>query len=120
MICQKFEDEDEFEWMLRGVSNLDTRSRKKKKDTTETLKPLNDFFQGPGEPAHKTQKVIFDYNLRIGLLLIYGYQYRQGGYYKLQLFFFPQSSKRGIIFRYFRARFLNHLHLQPICFSRRT
>ena len=57
MVCERFEDEDEFEWMLRGVTNLDTRSLKKKKNAIETLKPLNDLFQGPGEPAHKINKV---------------------------------------------------------------
>ena len=58
MICGKFEDEDEFGWMLRGVTNLDTRGlKKRKKNVVEILKPLNDFFQGPGEPAHKIHKV---------------------------------------------------------------
>ena len=52
IICPKFEEEDEFEWMLRGVTNLDAR-RRKKKETKAQLKPLDDFFKGPGEPARR-------------------------------------------------------------------
>lgn len=60
IICPCYEEVDEYEWMLRGVTNLEVRfeqvhkQRKKTKVKTPTLKPLNDFFQGPGEPAIKT------------------------------------------------------------------
>lgn len=57
-ICPTYIEPDEYEWMLRGVNNLDFRSRIDAGDKTsktskkfQVLKESNDFFQGPGEPA---------------------------------------------------------------------
>ena len=65
LICPKYEEEDEFEWMLRGVTNLDIRMKKKSSRSGgsgggEKLKPLDDLFKGgPGEPAsRKIQKIL--------------------------------------------------------------
>ena len=60
LICPKYEDEDEFGWMMRGVTNLDIRMKKKSGVVIAQLKPLDDLFKGgPGEPAFKKiQKIL--------------------------------------------------------------
>lgn len=58
LICPTYEEVDEYEWMMRGFTNLDVRfgeAYRKKKKTLDhqrpALKEARDFFQGPGEPA---------------------------------------------------------------------
>lgn len=62
IICPAYAEPDEFDWMLRGVTNLDTRrsDRVGQKNQNQVqnakLKVHEDFFIGPGEPAVKSKK----------------------------------------------------------------
>ncbi len=57
LICLNYEEVDEYDWMLKGVTNLETRfeeiyKKKRAMKKQPVLKEANDFFQGPGRPAH--------------------------------------------------------------------
>ena len=52
LICPKYEEPDEYEWMTRGMNNVRREDKKNKNDASQPkLKENLDFFQGPGEPA---------------------------------------------------------------------
>ena len=63
MICARYEETDDFEWMLQGSKSMQSSSfgkrimeRKKKKKLEQNVKPgpkesIGDLFVGPGEPA---------------------------------------------------------------------
>lgn len=51
IICPNYIEEDEFEWMLKGVTNLDMRFHKMKQEKKanalkESIQESSDFFQG--------------------------------------------------------------------------
>lgn len=59
MICPLYQEPDDFAWMYRGMEAAAARAKQTAKvanavkKKAEALKPSEDLFVGPGEPAHR-------------------------------------------------------------------
>ena len=66
LICPKYEEEDDFAWMYRGVKATPSILPKKKRDAAllaaKTAKAAEPLLVGPNEAANRVMQVMKDRN----------------------------------------------------------